>query len=324
MPRPAATRRGPTATVATTATRATALWAALSVLSCTDNHAVSPWGEAGRLRLADYAVRPDLDAHLAEIGAESTRLGMDEAFRVTAKDPVTGDPLVAIALEGRDDVGRRLTATRVASPWGVVLARGPLDLRDVRRTAATELQRLVTAEDDAASADPSVGFGAFTDLTHDRTPDLVLRSEDGRFEVWSMTARGGTQIDARLEVPPTRFVDVDGDGRLDLAGRVGLGADDALAPELVDVATWAGDAYSNATEPAKAFHERQRSFSRAAEATGKTDAERAKRALEVAWHAILGGGDLEREVAALARKRPAGALGDAFDAYLRRIARIGR
>jgi hypothetical protein len=308
-----------------------ALAVALAVLatSCTDNHAISPWGDAGRPRLADYAIKPDLDAHVASIDAEAARLGLAETFRVTAKDPRSGDALVAVALEGRDDVGRRLTATRVASPWGVVLARGPHDLRDVRRGSATELLRLVSidAATEGGPADASVGFAALSDLTRDQTPDLLLRSDDGRLEIWSMTARAGTQVDVRMEVPPTRVVDVDGDGRIDLAGSLAMGAADTLRPSLepglTDVATWAGDGFSNATPAAKAFHARHRSLSLAAEATARTDPDRAKRAIEVAWHGILGGGDAGREVAALARKRPTGELGPAFDAYVRRVARIG-
>src|SRR5690606_22112476 len=118
-------------------------------------------------------------------------------------------------------------------------------------------------------------------------------------EIWSMTARAGTQIDVRMEVPPTLVVDVDGDGRVDLAGRVTMGPNDPLAPALADVATWAGDGFSNATPAAKAFHARHRALARAAEATARTDVARAKRAIEVAWHGILAGGDAPREVATL-------------------------
>ncbi len=306
------------AVVALAATFVTALAA------CTDNHSMSPWGDAGRPRLADYAMRPDLEGHVAEIEVEASRLGLSEAFRVTVTDPRGGDPLVAIALEGRDDVGRKVTATRVASPWGVVLARGPLDLRDVKRATATELLRVVALEgEDEATPGGAVGFGAFSDLTRDQVPDLVLRSEEGRLEIWSMTARAGTQIEVRIEAAPTRFVDVDGDGGLDLASRVSIN-DDALAPDLVDVATWAGDGFSNATRAARAFHARHRDWSRTAEVTAKTADERARRALEVAWHATLAGGDAAQELAILARKRPEGPAGESFDVYLRRIGRIAR
>lgn len=295
----------------------------LGAASCTDNHSVSPWGEAGRLRLADYAVRPDLDARVAEIEVEASRLGMDEAFRIQGKDPHSGDALVAMGFSGRDEIGRDLTATRVVSKWGVVLALGPLDMRDVRRSTATELLQLVsigaTAE---GGADSPGGFGAFSDLTHDGTPDLVLRSEQGRIEIWSMTSRAGTQVDVRMEVMPSRFVDVDGDGRVDLAGRVMLQDDDPIAPTLADVATWAGDGFSNTTTTARAFHARHRDLARAAEATSRSGAQRSRRSLELCWHAMLAGGDADRELAALERKRPDGALGEPFDALARRVARI--
>lgn len=302
-----------------------ALLSALLAASCTDNHSMSPWGEAGRPRLADFAVRPDLDAHLAEIEAEAARLGLREVFRVEAKDPRSGDALVAVALEGRDDVGRTLAATRIASPWGVVLARGPLDLRDVRRAAANQLLREVSVgAETRGSAEPGGGFGAFSDLNHDGTPDVVLQSEQGRIEIWSITSRGGTQLDVQMDAPPTRLVDIDGDGRVDLAGEVSLGSGDALDPHLVDVSTWAGESFSNATPEARAFHARHRDLARTAEATSRSAEDRAKRALELSWHAILAGDDATRVLSTLERKRPEGALGEAFDAYARRVARIGQ
>ena len=306
-------------------------WVAVALLglvaaACTDNHSVSPWGDAGRPRLADYAVRPDLDARVAEIEAEASQLGMDEAFRLQVKDPNSGDALVAMGLRGRDEIGRDLTATRVVSKWGVVLARGPLDMRDVRRSTATELLQVVSVGATTGGADggPDApgGFGAFSDLTRDGTPDLVLRSEQGRIEIWSMTSRAGTQVEVRMEVTPSRFVDVDGDGRVDLAGSVALGEDDPIAPALVDVATWAGDGFSNTTATARAFHARHRDLARAAEATSRSDAKRSRQSLELCWHAMLAGGDAVRELGALERKRPEGALGEAFDALARRVGRI--
>lgn len=293
--------------------------AAIASAACDGGPRVSPWGSAGRPRLADYAVKPDLEAHLATIDDDARRLGLAEVFRVEAEDPRSGDMLVAVALRGEDAVGRPLHATRIASPWGVVLARGPLDIRDVRRIAATELLREV-----AGPAGEVFPVPPLSDLTRGGGSHVVLRSDRGALEVWRVDARAGTQLPVVLDVPATEVRDVDGDGLFDLAGRVPMREGDPLAPAFIDVATWSGAAYTHGTRAARAWHAARRDLARAARGTASGEEERLRRELEAAWHAMLAGDEPERVVAVLDQQRPSVRLRTSFDDHGRRIARIGR
>lgn len=291
--------------------------------ACDAGPRVSPWGDGGRPRLADYAVRPDLAAHVATVEEEAARLGLVEDERVEAKDARSGDPLVAVSLVGRDAIGRVVHAVRVASPWGVVLARGPLDLRDVRRREATALRREPDDVVDLAVGDP-LPTTPLADLLGDGAAHVVLRGERGQLEVWRVTARASTQVPVVLDVEPTAARDVDGDGRFDLVGRVAPLEGDALAPAFVDVATWTGAAFTHRAPAARAWHTAQRDRARAARVAATGDVERLRRALEAAWHAVLAGDDQTRALEALDRERPPAALRARWADHGRRIARIGR
>jgi hypothetical protein len=285
---------------------------------CGGGPRVSPWGEAGRPRLADYAVQPDLEGHLAAIEAEAARLGLVEVHRTEGRDPRTGDPLVAIALRGEDGVGRAVHAVRVASPWGVVLARGPLDVRDVRRREAAEL--LFAPEPPAPDAvGAPLAPAPLADRFADGTASVLLRDEQGRVEVWRVTGRASLEVPVVLAVPPTEASDVDGDGRLDLAGRAPAFEPDPIGPDLRDVATWSGAALTDRTEAARGWHAARRDRARASRARARSEATRLRATLEAAWHAILAGADRARELEALDRERPSAPLRAAWREHVRRI-----
>ncbi len=264
-------------------------------------------------------MRPDLEANLASIAEDARRFGLTEIFRAEAKDPRSGDRLVAVALRGEDAVGRAVHATRIASRWGIVLARGPLDLRDVRRLDATELLREVAGP--GGDVFPVSPLG---DLLRTGGSHVVLRSDHGALEVWRVEPRAGVQVPVVLDVPPTEVRDVDGDGLFDLAGRVPPRDGDPIAPAFVDVATWSGAAFTHGTRAARTWHAERRDLARAARSTATTDVDRLRRELEVAWHSILAGDDPGRVVGRLDEERPPVALRAAFDDHGRRIARIGR
>lgn len=293
------------------------------VAACGAGPRVSPWGEEGRPRLADYAVRPDLAAHVATIEDEAARLGLVEDGRVEAKDARSGDPLVAVSLVGRDAIGRAVHAVRVASPWGVVLARGPLDLRDVRRREATVLRREPEDPLDLAIGDP-LPTSPLADLLGDGAAHVVLRGERGQLEVWKVTSRASTQVAVVMDVEPTAARDVDGDGRFDLVGRVPPRDGDPIAPAFIDVATWTGASLTHRSPVARSWHAAQRDRARARRAAATADVARLREALQAAWHAVLAGDDQARALEALDRERPSPALRDAWADHGRRIARIGR
>lgn len=268
-------------------------------------------------------MRPDLAAHVAAIEDEAARLGLLEVERVEGRDARSGDPLVAVSLGGRDAIGRAVHAVRVASPWGVVLARGPLDLRDVRRREATALRRDPEDVPGITVGDP-LPTSPLADLLGDGAAHVVLRGERGQLEVWRVTSRASTQVAVVMDVEPTAARDVDGDGRLDLVGRVAPLDGDVLAPAFVDVATWTGAAFTHRSPAARAWHAAARDHARAARASASSDVARLRSALEAAWHGVLAGDGQTRALEALDRERPPPALRGAWADHGRRIARIGR
>lgn len=293
--------------------RAAAVLPLALALGCGSNHRVSEWGEAGAPRLSMFVGAPDLDGHLDEMsGAPDLR-----GFEVDAElhGDAGGTHYVARSFKGPRELGREQRAIRVASPSGVILALGPIDPRATVRTEPDDLVRaLVPASDGSGS------FRSMTDLTGDGTLDLAVRAESGELAIYSLGPRGATRVEVQMAATPTEGVDVDGDGKLDLRGSVPIEDGDPIAPDLVDVGTFDGRAFSDRTDASKAFH-RDRAEALAVDApatVGTTIAVR--RAIERAWHAILGGGDKKEALEALERVRPDASLRPWF---LRHKDRVG-
>lgn len=279
--------------------------------SCGSNHHVSPWGQSKGPPLGAFVEAPDLDARLAEVDVEARDLGLTLDGELRAD--VRGARFVGRAYSGHDAVGRPTHATRIVTPFGVVLAAGPRASNDAFTRAATEL---------VARVGDAKELRSLTDLTGAGALDVVLRADDGRLEIWRVESRGSLQIDVDMEVVPTAASDLDGDGRLDLGGSVLVREGEALRPDLADVATFDGTRFSNRTDAARAWHAGER-VRREPKADAKKE-ERARAALEVAWHAILAGDDRDRALAELEKTKPPEALRGAFDAYAARIKRIER
>jgi hypothetical protein len=166
-------------------------------------------------------------------------------------------------------------------------------------------------------------FYSMMDVTGDGTPDLMARDDDGRLAIFSLKPRGAVRIEVELEVAPREGADVDGDGHLDLLGRVRVDDDDPIKPDFVDVATWSGAKLSNKTDAAKAFHARERD-ARPVPEEPMEPAPKLKRALERAWHAVLAGGDRDKVMKALDEEKPAPKLAGAFAVHRLRIDKISR
>lgn len=326
-----------------------ALLAGAAAGACS-NHHVSPWGSANVPSLRPYLPRPDLDAQLAAIDAETAELHLERSFELETQLPRGAGPIVIRAYAGRD-VGRRaIHAVRVASARSVVMAVGPLDARDVGREHATELvpALLTSATGDA--------YQAGTDLNGDGTPDVALKSESGALEVWGITATGASPYPVDMPVRPSGAEDVDGDGRLELVGRVAVPEGDPIRPVLDDAAAFERGRYTDDSAGAKALHEarlrelsatesRERAAAAEAEAArdagaGPSDAGasadagpaiapisdevRLRRALERAWHAVLAGHPRDAEMKALDREIVPIALRGSFGAYRAALGMAGR
>jgi hypothetical protein len=189
-----------------------------------------------------------------------------------------GRRFVALGLVGRDPVGRPLHAVRVATPASIVLALGPPALAAPDPTEPNEL--LPTLME--AGAYPSG-----TDFTGDGAPDVALRAMDGSLAVFRVDPMGATRYPVRLGVMPTRALDVNADGRPDLAGNVPIQPGDPIAPDLVDVAIGVGSAFRNDVPDALAFHRARRDRLPPGEASSA--AVRLKGAIERAYHALRAG-----------------------------------
>lgn len=326
-------------------------------LSCASNHRVSPWGAEGRPSLFAYAPPPDLAAQLRAVDREAAALGLRLEVELRGKLPRGAGELVVRGYTGADALGRRATAVRVATPRGVVMAVGPLAAADADRSRATELvpslipgavATTATATEAGTATETETGtktraateaavFSSGTDLNGDGTPDVALRSEAGVLEIWAVRAAGAAPYPVQLEAPPTLALDVDGDGRVELGGRVAIPEGDPIAPDLLDVATFEGDGYTDRSATARVFHAEEAAARRptpapaagaatapaAPPASPAGDARRLRRAIERAWHARLAGEPREAVLAELDRERVPEALRAAFAAHRARVAITG-
>lgn len=244
----------------------------LALSSCS-NHRVSPFPQVDPAQL----LRPDddLDGALVRARAQATSDALKEDLRV---DGVLRDgrPFVALGFSGIDAIGRPLFAVRVVTPSGIVLALGP---------------------DRALPRDPTVPsrllpawLGAYPsgqDLTGDSMPDVIVAADDGTLAVYRIDRLGSLRYPVLSDVSPSRIVDINTDGWLDLQGAVPVPAGDPIAPELVEVAVCTGGGFS-ARHPATIAWHREREKSIVIPSDGPPE-RRLKAAIEKAFHAMRAG-----------------------------------
>jgi hypothetical protein len=243
--------------------------------ACSSNHHVSPFPPidlAAALRLAE-----NLDAQLARVSEEARATGLRQTLRIDGTLP-GGKPFVALGFTGFDDAGLPTQATRVVTPAAVVLALGParLALRDPPRPD-TLLPSLL----------PSGAFPSGADLNGDRSPDLALSSSDGSFAIYRVDLLGASPYPVQLRASPTRVLDVNEDGRPDLAGSPPLPDGDSIRPEFLDIAVADPTGFRNDHPDALAHH---RALAEAPTPPSTAPIElRIRRALERGFHLSCAG-----------------------------------
>jgi hypothetical protein len=286
-------------------------------LGCASDHHVSPWGAQDAPSLGAFLRPPDLDAELSRVDAETATLGLVRTEEIRAELPPRGSGRMAVlrGYEGRDVAGRKVHAARVATPFGVVLAVGPLDAGDVDRDQPTELVPSLVNEGRA------LAFGSGSDLNGDGSLDVVLRNDAGSISIWHVEPLGAGPYAVYLAAPPTRGVDAEGDGRVALWAALPVAPGDPIAPRLTDVATFASGAYSDDTPAARAWHAREAASPLP---TSVSDAVRLRAALERAWHAIMAGQPPETVLSALRREPAPPPLRPWFEGHLRTLAKARR
>jgi hypothetical protein len=230
------------------------------------------------------------------IATETAALGLQLVTEIPVKLPRGGGPLRIRSYEGTDALGRTIHAVRVASAHAVVMALGPLDPGDPDRMAKTALVPALVQE--AGSR----GVGAFrsgTDLAGDGAVSVVVRNDAGHLAIWRIAPLGASPYPIALVGQPTRGLDADGDGRVDLVSEVPVDASDPIAPRLTDVATFDGAGFSNRTEGARAFHA---ALAEPAGTPTTSDEVRLRGAIEHAWHSVLAGRSKEDALKQLGRE----------------------
>jgi hypothetical protein len=288
--------------------RVASLGMCCSVVACGAGPEVSPWGALGRPNLSLYAERPDLDHWLATIDEETARSGLELSEERRAKDPATGAELVVRAYVGSDPIGRALHATRVVSPFGVVLAVGPLEPRD----GADRAVEIVHAIDLGAGE----VWRSLSDLEGDESLELLLRAPSGALELWSLGARGAAPLAHDLPCTPDRMLPLEPGVGLGCA-RAGLGR--ATKPELVEIATPRAGRLSRTTPEARAWHARQRDLRNTSFAASADASATLTRAIERCFHALAVGDARSSALAELSRADVGPALRGERDAYVDRF-----
>lgn len=286
----------------------------MGLAGCSSDHHVSAWGATESPRLDAFMEGPDLDARLALVDTETAAHGLRLTQEIPVKLPHGGGPARIRGYEGVDALGRPVHAVRVATARAVVMALGPLDSRDSARDVATELVPALVLEDGGRGGS---AFQSGTDLTGDGAISVVARSETGQLAIWRVTSLGAAPYSVAMQVKATRGLDVDGDGRVDLAGDFPVDRGEAIAPRLSDAATFDGAGFSNRTEGARAFHAAQArpATSPASEAPGSDEA-RLRRAVERAWHAVLAGQARDEALKELQREPVPARLRASFERWV--------
>lgn len=257
---------------------------------------------------------PDLDARLALVDTETAAHGLRLTHEIPVKLPRSGGPARIRGYEGVDTLGRPVHAIRVATARAVVMALGPLDSRDAARDAATELVPALLVEDGGRGG---AAFQSGTDLTGDGSVSVVARSEAGQLAIWRVTPLGASPYPIAIQVPATRGLDVDGDGRVDLAGDLPIDRGDAIAPRLRDVATFDGAGFSNRSQGARAFHAGLAEPATPPKSDAPaSDEARLRRAVERAWHTVLAGKSRDDALKELQREPVPARLRASFERWV--------
>ncbi|MBI5532306.1 MAG: VCBS repeat-containing protein [Deltaproteobacteria bacterium] len=222
-----------------------ALIAVVIGTSCRSDHAVSPFPEG--FGIEAWVQPPDLQAQLDRVDKEMAVERMSKAAELRGAFS-DHSPFVILGFSGEGGVHRERHAVRVATGFGVILALGPRDPTDLSRARR---HRLVE------SLGGGGGWKSGTDLNGDGHPDVVVRSEDGTFDIWCLMPKGASPYPMRSIAPPDHVVDIDDDGRPDPAARIRLAGGEALEVEIVEVMTFDERGYRNDTSAVKAWHQRE-------------------------------------------------------------------
>ncbi len=263
---------------------------------------MSPWGPRDLPPLGAFVERPDLARSLAAIDTEAGATGLRVASSVRVSDRA-GTPFVVLSLVGEDRLGKRTSAARVASPWGVVLALGPAKEGDDPRSP-TDLVPFL-------EAGPGQSLKLPADLTADGSPEIVVAGAGGAFAIYSLEPQGTSELQSDLG-GRLRGVRVQAKGYA-LYGDESLSAKVApLAPSLSMLATFENGRFSSKSNAANRWHETERD-ARASAREGEDERARLVRLLEHTWHAVQAGAPVEETLTKLGAVKTNAELATAWE-----------
>ncbi|WP_156338578.1 VCBS repeat-containing protein [Chondromyces crocatus] len=300
----------------------------LFVTACGGNHSVSPWGGGEAPPPSVLIQASDLGAQLQIIDQETAARGLTVVTELRGNLPRGGGEVVARGYRGVDRLGRPITAVRVVSSRGLVLTLGPRSLRDLDHFRATELLAHPLLGD-VPLDDDDIQRASLGDLNGDGSLDVVLRSEAGTLEVWSLRAFSATPYPIELTTLPTLALDIEPGSGLSLGGRPQPVETDQLQPDLLEIATFESGRYTGQSAAARAYHARRarelttESRSPSTEPTAPDETTRLRRAIERAWYTLLAGRPRTEVLTALDKERVSSEHEGVFAAYRTRIARMG-
>ena len=274
---------------------------------CQSDHRVSPFPDG--FGIESLVQPPDLKRQLERVHKEM------DVERMTATEEIRGAfadhsqfVILGFGAGGAAPIERH--ALRVATGHGVILALGPQNAADLGRGRRNQL---------VVSLTDGGGWKSGTDLNGDGHPDVVVRGDDATIEIWCLFPKGASPYPVRSVAPPDHVVDIDGDGRPDLAAHVRVPGGEGLGVAIVDVATFEASGYRNDTAAVKQWHlgEARKLVGQEPGDAGadggvrrRDDRGALSEAIELAWHLIRAGEPagkaLEAADAAAAARAPLG------------------
>ena len=193
------------------------IWLALvaaAVPGCANDHHVSAWIDPTALLRS--LPRPGVEANARRVQRSMTKLGMQQSW-VRDGRFASGSSFRLLAYEGTGPLGVELSAVRLVTRDGIVLALGP---SEEGTPSARPVRRL---------GDRGQWYSGM-DLTGDTSIDVVVRSPRGCLVVWSVQEHGSSPYPMPPGACPTKAEDWDSDGFPELVEPVEPSRGDELDP----------------------------------------------------------------------------------------------
>ena len=181
---------------------------------CANDHHVSAWIDPTAILRS--LPRPGVEQNARRVQRSMMKLGMRKSW-VRDGRFASGSPFRLLAYEGTGLLGVELSAVRLVTTNGIVLALGP---SEEGRPSARPVRRL---------GDRGQWYSGM-DLTGDTSIDVVVRSPVGCLVVWSVQEHGSSPYPMPSGACPTKAEDWDSDGLPELVEPVEQRQGDELDP----------------------------------------------------------------------------------------------